>query len=114
MSKRKGIWIAVAVIGVAIVVGIASIPDEVLLDSPSVENTETEDIDIPLPVIDVPIIEEPEETVTEETEPEEITEVIEEPEETAPEETTPDETESDEEGNVIEVSIKDGIGSGDR
>ena len=94
MNKGKGIGIAVAVIAVAIVVGIASLPDEVLLDSPSVDTSVTEDMNIP-----VPVIEEPEETI---------------PEETVPEETIPEETESEEDGNVIEVKIKDGIGSGDK
>jgi len=64
--------------------------------------------------IPIPVIEEPEETTPEVIEePEETTpEVIEEPEETTPEETEPEETE--EEGSVIEVKIKDGIGSGDK
>ena len=92
MNKGKGIGIAVVVIAVAVVVGIASLPDEVLLDSPVVDTSVTEDMNIPIPVI-----EELEET---------------EPEETIPEETEPEETE--EEGKVIEVKIKDGIGSGDK
>ena len=98
MSKGKGIGITVAVIVVAIVVGIASIPDEVLLENPTVDTSMTEDM-----TIQIPVIEEPEETVPEQT----PVEVVEEPEETVPEE-------SDDEGNVIRVGIKDGIGSGDR
>ncbi len=119
MRKGKGIGIAVAVIAVAIVVGIASLPDEVLLDSPVVDTSVTEDMDIPLPVIedleDIAPEETEEETVPEETMPEETEE------ETVPEETTPEETEeeivpeeTEEDGSVIEVKIKDGIGSGDQ
>ena len=92
MNKGKGIGIVVSVIAVAIVVGIATLPDEVLLESPSVDNSETETMNLPISVI-----EEPEETM---------------PEETMPEETMPEETKDD--GNVIEVRIKDGIGSGDK
>ncbi len=112
MRKGKGIGIAVAVIAVAIVVGIASLPDEVLLDSPVVDTSVTEDMNIPLPVIEDLEDIAPEETVPEET----IPEVIEDLEETMPEETeeetVPEETEED--GSVIEVKIKDGIGSGDK
>ena len=97
MNKGKGIGIVVSVIAVAIVVGIATLPDEVLLESPSVDNSETETMNLPISVI-----EEPEETMPEETIPEE----------TIPEETIPEETKDD--GNVIEVRIKDGIGSGDK
>ncbi len=115
MNKGKGIGIFVSVIAVAIVVGIASLPDEVLLESPSVESSATDNMNLPIPIIEEPVetepevIEEPVETEPEvieepvETEPE----VVEEPEETVPEE-------SNEDGNVIKVGIKDGIGSGDK
>jgi len=129
MNKGKGIGIAVAVIAVAIVVGIASLPDEVLLDSPVVDTSVTEDTNIPVPVIedlkDIATEEtEPEATMPEETEEETVPEETmpeETEEETAPEETMPEETEeetapeeTEEDGNVIEVKIKDGIGSGDK
>ncbi len=118
MKKGKGIGIAVAVIALAIVFGIASIPDEVLLESPSVDTSETEEMNIPEPIMEKPqesapeetpveVVEEPEEPAPEET----PVEVVEEPEEPAPEETAPEESED---GNVIRVGIKDGIGSGDR
>ena len=127
MRKGKGIGIAVAVIAVAIVVGIASLPDEVLLDSPVVDTSVTEDMNIPLPVIEdleniapeetIPeVIEDLEEPIPEETEEETVPEETM-PEETMPEETMPEETmpeETEEDGSVIEVKIKDGIGSGDK
>ncbi len=84
MNKGKGIGIFVSVIAVAIVVGIASLPDEVLLESPSVESSATDNMNLPIPIIEEPV----------ETEPEVI-------EETG-------------EGNVIEIRIKDGIGSKDK
>ena len=107
MNKGKGIGIVVSVIAVAIVVGIATLPDEVLLESPSVDNSETETMNLPISVIEEPEETMPEETMPEETMPEETI-----PEETIPEETIPEETKDD--GNVIEVRIKDGIGSGDK
>jgi hypothetical protein len=77
MNKGKGIGIFVSVIAVAIVIGIASLPDEVLLDSPSVDNSETETMNLPISVIEEPVEIEPE--VIEEVEPVEIEpEVIEE------------------------------------
>ena len=119
MKKGKGIGIAVAVIAVIVVLGIASIPDEVLLENPSVETSVIEDKEIQIPVIEEPketvpeeppveVVEEPKETVPEEP----TVEVVEEPKETVPEETEPEETGTAE--NVIEVRIKDGIGSKDR
>ena len=85
MKKGKAAGIGIAVIAAAIVFGIASLPDEVLLETPidASENIPTE-------------------TIPTEFQPET------EPEETEPE--TPEESE----GNVIEIKIRDGIGSGDR
>ena len=40
MKKGKGIGIGVAVIALAIVFGIASLPDEVLLESPQLDTSE--------------------------------------------------------------------------
>ena len=105
MKKGKAAGIGVAVIAVAIVFGIASLPDEVLLETPlDASKNIPEDI---LPTEFQPeIISSEEQTV----EPEEA-----EPEETEPEEAEPEETEPEEtEGNVIEVKISDGIGSKDR
>ena len=85
MKKGPAIGIGVAVIAVAIFVGIASIPDEVLLENPNIETSENQ------LTVQEPITEEP---ITEET--------IEEPEE----ESTDSKT--------IQVEIRDGVGSADR
>ena len=118
MSKGKGIGIAVAVIALAIVFGIASIPDEVLLESPNIDTSEIENTNIPMPVLDAPIEPTPEETPIEVVEepieptPEETPIVVEEPIETIPVES--EHKESGGTGQVIRVGIKDGIGSRDR
>jgi len=106
MKKGKAAGIGIAVIVAAIVFGIASLPDEVLLETPidASENIPTETF----PTEFTPEAE-PEEAEPEEAEPEEA-----EPEEAEPEEAEPEEAEPEEdEGNVIEVKIKDGIGTGD-
>ena len=85
MNKGKGIGIFVAVIAVAIVVGIASLPDEVLLESPQLDASEN----LPSEMIPIEIVkEEPIEVVKEEPE-------------------SPDESE----GKVIKVTINDGVGA---
>ena len=95
MKKSAIIGIGVAVIVIAIFVGIASIPDDVLIESPSFETSENQ------PPIEIPVAEEPvaEEPVAEEPVAEEP--VAEEPEESS-------------EDNVIKVEIEDGVGGGDR
>ena len=100
MKKGVVIGIGLSIIVVAIIVGIASLPDEVLIENPSLETSENlpqneEQIEVPTvaPVVEEPVVEEPvaEEPVAEEP-------VIEEA--------------SDE--NVIKVEIRDGVGSGDQ
>jgi len=120
MKKGKAIGISIAIIVVAIVFGIASLPDEVLLDSPTIETSENllpEDLQIDIPSGDISItdpepevIEEPEPEVIEEPEPE----VIEEPEPEVIEEPAPVDDETSEEGKVIEIKIRDGVGSEER
>ena len=91
MKKGTTISIGLAVVVIiAIFVGIASIPDDVLIESPSFETSENQ------PPIEIPVAEEPvaEEPVAEEP-------VAEEPEESS-------------EDNVIKVEIEDGVGGGDR
>jgi hypothetical protein len=83
MTKGKGIGIFVAVIAVSIVIGIASLPDEVLLESPQLDASENLLSEM------IPIVVE-----------EEPIEVVEEPE-------SPDESE----GKVITVKINDGVGA---
>ena len=84
MKKGITICIGVAIVVIAIFVGIASIPDEVLIESPSFETSENQ------PTTETPTAEEP----------------------TAEEPTA--ETSESEDDNVIKVEIQDGVGSGDR
>ena len=108
MKKGKAAGLSIAVIAVVIVFGIASLPDEVLLDTPidASENipAETLPTDFQPEII-------PSEEQTVEAEPEEA-----EPEEAEPEEDEPEEAEPEEEseGNLIEVKISDGIGASQR
>ena len=93
MKKWTGVGIGVAVIVVAIIFGIASLPDEVLIESPSVDTSQNpsgEEKNIVVP-----------------------SESIASPEQTEPvEQTEPEEEET--QGKVIEVKINDGVGSKDR
>jgi len=100
MKKWTGIGIGVAVIMAAIFFGIASLPDEVLIESPSIDTSqnpsgEEKNIAVPSESVASP----------EQTEPEEET-PVESVEQTEPEEET--------QGKVIEVKIEDGVGSKDR
>ena len=100
MKKGTGIGIGVAVIVAAIFFGIASLSDEVLIESPSVDTSqnpsgEEKNIVVPSESVASP----------EQTEPEEET-PVESVEQTEPEEET--------QGKVIEVKIKDGVGSKDK
>ena len=106
MKKGTGIGIGVAVIVAAIFFGIASLPDEVLIESPSIDTSqnpsgEEKNIAVPSESVASPEQTEP----VEQTEPEEET-PVEPVEQTAPEEET--------QGKVIEVKIEDGVGSKDR
>jgi len=112
MKKGTGIGIGIAVVIVSIIVGIASLPDEVLIESPSFDTSEgqaPEEKKIVVPSESIISIEE--------TEPEEAP-PVEQVEETVPEEeptveqveeTVPEGEET--EGKVIEVKIKDGVGT---
>ena len=108
-GKAAGIGIAViAAIAAAIVFGIASLPDEVLLETP-LDASENIPVETFTTDFQSEIVSPEEQTV--ETEPEEEVEP-----ETAPEEEVEPETEPEEEteGNVIEIKISDGVGGGDR
>lgn len=114
MKKGTGIGIGIAVIVVAIIFGIASLPDEVLIKSPSIDtsqNPQGEENKITIPPESVSSNEQTgqkEETPVEPAKP------------TEPEEETPvepakqTEPENDTQGKVIEIKIKDGIGSRDK
>src|SRR3972149_5526424 len=98
MKKGTTIGIGVAIVVIAIFIGIASIPDDVLIESPSFETSENQ------PTIEEPVDESVEEPVDESVE-EPVDESVEEP---------VDETEESSNGNVIKVEMEDGVGSGDR
>ena len=84
----------------SIIVGIASLPDEVLIESPSFDTSQNpsgEEKQITIPSESV--------SSKEDTDPKEET-PVEPVEQTEPEEET--------QGNVIEVKIRDGVGSRDK
>jgi len=98
MKKGTGIGIGIAVAVVVIILGITSLPDKILIDSPSIDTSEGQTSEEKKVVV-------PSESIisTEQTEPEELP--VEPIEQTEPEES---------QGNVIEVKIRDGVGSKDR
>jgi len=115
MKKGVAIGIGLSIIVVAIIVGIASLPDEVLIENPSLETSENlpqseEQIEVP-PV--EPLVEEPAETPVQPPAEEPVVEepVVEEP---VVEEPVVEEPAEESDGNVIKVEIRDGIGSGDK
>jgi len=141
MKKGKIAGIGIAVIAVAIVFGIASLPDEVLLETPigASENIPTETLTTEFrqeiisseeqtvetqPEEEAKPETQPEEEAKPETQPEEEEAELEtEPEEEAKPETQPEEEEEAEletepeeeaEGNVIKVKISDGVGGAER
>ena len=97
MKKGKAIGIGFAVIAVAIIVGIASLPDDDVLNESPVIDTSTN-----IPPENIPI----------DVQSEEISSV-EQTKETQPVEETPS-SEEESEGKVIEVKINDGVGYGDK
>ena len=118
MKKGKAAGIGIAVIAVAIVFGIASLPDEVLLETPidASENIPAETLPTEfqpeiIPSEEQTVETEPEEEAEPETEPEEEAEPETEPEEESEPETEPEE---EAEGNVIKVKISDGVGGAER
>ena len=103
MKKGKAAGIGITVIVAAIVFGIASLPDEVLLETPiaASENIPTETLPTQF---QLEIISSEEQTV--ESEPE-----VAEPEVAEPEVAEPEE---ESEGEVITVIINDGVGAKQR
>src|SRR3990172_2286467 len=92
MKKGTGIGIGVAVIVAAIFFGIASLSDEVLIESPSVDTSQNPSGEEKNIVVPSESVASPEQTEpVEQTEPKEETQ-----------------------GKVIEVKIKDGVGSKDK
>ena len=100
MKKRTGISIGIAVIIISIIFGIASLPDEVLIKSPSFETSQNPSEEEKQAII-------PSESVSlkEQTEPKEETPV---------EPSTQTEPKEETQGKVINVTIRDGVGSRDK
>jgi outer membrane biosynthesis protein TonB len=118
MKKGKAVGIGIAVIVVAIVFGIASLPDEVLLETPMDASKKIPEETL-LTEVQPEKISSKEQTV--EPEPEVEPETTEESEPETTEESEPETTEESEpetteesEGNVIEIKISDGVGGGDK
>ena len=112
MKKGTGIGIVIAIAVVVIILSITSLPDDVLMDSPLIDTSEGQTSEEKKVVVPSESI-----TSTEQTKPEELP--VEPIEQTKPEElpvepieqTKPEEKPQ---GNVIEVKIRDGVGSKDR
>src|SRR3989304_8650254 len=125
MKKRTGVSIGIVVVIMSIIFGIASLPDEVLIESPSFDtsqNPSVEEKQITIPSESVSSKEETEPKEEAPVEPVEQTELEEETpvepvEQTEPKEETPVEPveqiepEEETQGKVIEVKIRDGVGS---
>ncbi len=122
MKKGSAIGLVVGVTFMSIIVGIAAIPDEVLLESTPLDKSKSPVIaaaklpeitvpEAPVPqeitVPEAPMIEEPEPQVAE-PEPQEVAE----PE--TPKAAEPETYSEESEGNVFRVVVSDGIGSNDK
>jgi hypothetical protein len=99
MKKSAGIGIGIVVILAALILGMSSLPKEILIESPSTsaaQNQAGEEIQI---IMSSESVSSKEKTTKEETR-------------IQPVENTGQENDS--QGNVIEIKVKDGIGSGDQ
>ncbi len=130
MRKGAKIGLGITILFVSVIVGIASIPDEVLNETATAIENEAKIFSAPeKPELSVPVEPEPKShepaapATPEPTAPEpEVSATPETPEPAAPatsEPTEPEpsvpETQSEEpEGNVIRVEIRDGVGFGDK
>jgi len=133
MRKGAKIGLGITILFVSVIVGIASIPDEVLNETATaIENEakifsapEKPELSVPVepepteptapepaaPATPEPTAPEPEVSATPET-PEPAAPVT--PEPTEPESSKPEIQSEEPEGNVIRVEIRDGVGSGDQ
>ncbi len=133
MKKGAKIGLGITILFVSVIIGIASIPDEVLNETTTAIENEAKIFSAPeKPELSVPVEPEPSEPTAPEpaalatpepTEPEpEVSATPETPEPAAPATPEPTEPESSEpetqseepEGNVIRVEIRDGVGFGDK
>lgn len=117
MKKGVAIGIGLSIIVVAIIVGIASLPDEVLIENPSLETSENlpqSEEQIEVPTVE-PVVEESAETSVQPPAEEPIVEEsAETPVQPPAEEPVVEEPAEESDDNVIKVEIRDGIGSGDK
>ena len=125
MKKGAKIGLGITILFVSVIVGIASIPDEVLNETATAIENEAKIFSAPeKPEVSVPVEPEPSEPKTPEPATPETPEPAtpETPEPAAPATPEPTEPESSEpeiqseepEGNVIRVEIRDGVGFGDK
>ena len=130
MRKGAKIGLGITILFVSVIVGIASIPDEVLNETTTAIENEAKIFSAPeKPESTAPKLAEPSEPVgpvesepaasaiPEPTEPEPSTTETHEPSTPEPTEPEPSETETqseEPEGNVIRVQIRDGVGFGDK
>jgi len=125
MKKGAKIGLGITILFVSVIVGIASIPDEVLNETATAIENEAKIFSAPeKPEVSVPVEPEPSETKAPEPAAPETPEPAtpETPEPAAPATPEPTEPESSEpeiqsdepEGNVIRVEIRDGVGFGDK
>ncbi len=133
MKKGAKIGLGITILFVSVIVGIASIPDEVLNETATAIENEAKIFSAPeKPEVSVPVKPEPSEPKTPEPATPETPEPAtpetpepatpETPEPAAPATPEPTEPESSEpeiqseepEGNVIRVEIRDGVGFGDK
>ena len=113
MKKGPAIGIGVGVLVFSIMLGIASLPDEVLYES-SIDSTNpptTANVPQNTAVTETPQIEIP--VATAPTSPEPVPTTIPEPEVATASAPEPEVVESPE-GNIIRVEIRDGVGSADK
>ena len=109
MRKGAKIGLGITILFVSVIVGIASIPDEVLNETATAIENEAKIFSAPeKPELSVPVEPEP----TEPTAPEPAAPATSEP--TEPEPSVPETQSEEPEGNVIRVEIRDGVGSGDQ
>jgi len=138
MKKRPVIGLSITVLVLSVIIGIASLPDAVLIDPSSIENTQTLPEDIPL----VPTLEEAQDFISNSDAQKNIdntnaeldalkkemselkTELVElkttpqVPEESLPvtavEDVAPKVDSEESQGKVIKINIKDGVGAKQR
>ncbi len=119
MRKVSAVGLAIGVLFLAVVFGIASIPDEVL-ESSSIEKSDSPIITLPQgpPITEpeIPQVAEPETPQVAEPETPEVAEPetpkVAEPE--TPEVAEPETYSEESETNIIRVEINDGVGSADK